>query len=105
MLKSCTSSKASDQPYSAEERQVLLQATGKKYVYEALAHKDMADLVHDLNDAITNQKDGLDEGMQEISAKLNEPRDAVGRAIKFQQEHPFLAGVLGAEIAHRVGKK
>lgn len=93
------------QPYSAEERQVLLHATGSKYVYEALALKSMANLVHDLNDAISNQMDGLDDGLQEISAKLDEPRDAVGRAIKFQQEHPFLAGVLGASIADRLRKK
>ncbi|GEM_PF-3141955 len=93
------------QPYTAEERQILLHATGSKYVYEALALKGMAALVHDLNDAISNQIDGLDEGLQEISDKLDEPRDGVGRAIKFQQEHPFLAGLLGADIAHRLGKK
>jgi hypothetical protein len=91
-------------PYTAEERQVLLVATAKKYVCEWSERKAMEDLINDLNESVSNQTNELDQSLQEISAKLDEPRDAVGRALKFQQEHPFLAGFLGADIIHRLKK-
>lgn len=93
------------QPYTADERRTLLMVTGKKYIDEWFLRQSMRDLVQDMNDAMGRQAAGLEDSLQEISAKLDEPRDAVGRAIKFQREHPFLAGLLGADIVDRLGKK
>jgi hypothetical protein len=93
------------QPYTAEERRTLIMVAGKKYIDEWLLRQSLRGLVQDMNDAMSHQAAGLDGSLREISAKLDEPRDAVGRAIKFQQEHPFLAGLLGAEVVDRLGKK
>lgn len=82
-----------------------LWVTGKKYIDEWLLRQSLRDLVQDVNNALGHQAAGLENSLQEISAKPDQPRDAVGRAIKFQQEHPLLAGLLGASVVDKATKR
>lgn len=97
------------QPYTDEERMVLMQATGFRLVDEWLREQRQRQAIEDMSDdlgyAVDSMGENLSDQLGRISEQLDEPRDAVGRAIKFQQEHPFLAGFIGAEIVHKLKDK